>query len=73
MVELSGKSGVASLVQTWAGRVKHVAAAAKDTKGLAGLLVRPDGFVAWAADENSEADLPALKKTLSRWFGDPLG
>jgi 2-polyprenyl-6-methoxyphenol hydroxylase-like FAD-dependent oxidoreductase len=73
MVELSGKAGAASLIQKWAGRVKHVAATAKDTKGLAGLLVRPDGFVAWAADENSEPDLPALKKTLSRWFGDPLG
>lgn len=73
MVELSGNAEARSLIQNWAGRVKHVAAIAKDTKGLAGLLVRPDGFVAWAADENAEPDLPALKKTLSRWFGDPLG
>ena len=73
MIELSGKAEARSLIQNWAGRVKHVAATAKDTKGLAALLVRPDGFVAWAADENSEPDLPALKKTLSRWFGDPLG
>jgi 2-polyprenyl-6-methoxyphenol hydroxylase-like FAD-dependent oxidoreductase len=73
MVELSGKGEAASLIRRWAGRVKHVAAIAKDTKGLSRLLVRPDGFVAWAADENAESDLPDLTKSLSRWFGDPLG
>jgi 2-polyprenyl-6-methoxyphenol hydroxylase-like FAD-dependent oxidoreductase len=72
MVELSGNAEAASLIQAWAGRVKYVAAQAKDAMGLAAFLVRPDGFVAWAADENSEPDLPALQKTLSRWFGDPL-
>jgi hypothetical protein len=53
--------------------VKYVAATAKEAKGLGALLVRPDGFVAWAGDENAEPDLPALEKTLSRWFGYPLG
>ncbi len=72
MVNLSGNAEAASLIQAWSGRVKYVAAPAKDTMGLAAFLVRPDGFVAWAADENSEPDLPALQKTLSRWFGDPV-
>jgi 2-polyprenyl-6-methoxyphenol hydroxylase-like FAD-dependent oxidoreductase len=72
MVELSGNAEAASLIQAWAGRVKYVAAHAKDAMGLAAFLVRPDGFVAWVADENSEPDLPALPKTLARWFGDPL-
>jgi 2-polyprenyl-6-methoxyphenol hydroxylase-like FAD-dependent oxidoreductase len=72
LVELSAKAEAASLIQAWAGRVKYVAAHAKDAMGLAAFLVRPDGFVAWVADENSEPDLPALPKTLARWFGDPL-
>jgi pentachlorophenol monooxygenase len=72
MVELSGKAEAASLVQRWAGRVKYVQATARDAMGLATFLLRPDGFVVWAADENSEPDLPALQKTLLRWFGDPL-
>jgi hypothetical protein len=46
---------------------------ATNTKGLTAFLVRPDGFVAWAADENTEPDLAELEKTLSRWFGNPLG
>jgi hypothetical protein len=72
MVELSGNAEAALPIQTWAGRVKHVAAAAKDTKGLSALLVRPDGFVAWAADENAKSDFPGLEKSLLCWFGDPL-
>lgn len=73
LVDLTGGTDIAELIRSWAGRVKYVASIAKDAQGLASFLVRPDGFVAWAADENAEPDLPALKKTLSRWFGDPLG
>jgi 2-polyprenyl-6-methoxyphenol hydroxylase-like FAD-dependent oxidoreductase len=73
LLDLSGKAEIASVSQGWAGRVKYVAATAKEAKGLGALLVRPDGFVAWAADENAEPDRPALEKTLSRWFGNPLG
>jgi 2-polyprenyl-6-methoxyphenol hydroxylase-like FAD-dependent oxidoreductase len=73
LLDLSGKTELTALGQGWVGRLKHVTAVAKDAKGLAALLVRPDGFVAWAADENAEPDLQALKKTISCWFGDPLG
>jgi 2-polyprenyl-6-methoxyphenol hydroxylase-like FAD-dependent oxidoreductase len=73
LVDLSGKAEAASLSRMWPGWVNDVTAKAKDTLGLAAFLVRPDGFVAWAVDENTDPDLPALKKSLLRWFGDPLG
>jgi 2-polyprenyl-6-methoxyphenol hydroxylase-like FAD-dependent oxidoreductase len=73
LLDLSNKPALASLSQRWSGRLNYIVATAKDTKGLAALLVRPDGFVAWAADENTEPDLAELEKTLSRWFGNPLG
>lgn len=73
LLDLSGKAELASLTQSWAERVKYVIATAKDAMGVAAFLVRPDGFVAWAADENSEPDLHSLRKTLARWFGNPLG
>ena len=72
LLELSGKAELASLTQSWTGRVKHVTATAKDAMNLAAFLVRPDGFVAWAIDEHAEPDLSGLEKTLSRWFGNPL-
>lgn len=32
------------------------------------LLIRPDGYVAWAADVDGPAELEALGETLARWF-----
>jgi hypothetical protein len=32
------------------GRITYVASDAKDRLGLSGVLVRPDGFVAWAGE-----------------------
>jgi hypothetical protein len=38
---------------------------------LSALLVRPDGFVAWAAD--GEPDCGEVAKAASRRYGDPPG
>lgn len=38
---------------------------------LAALLVRPDGYVAWAVDgEVGAGDLIDLRTALTRWFGE---
>jgi 2-polyprenyl-6-methoxyphenol hydroxylase-like FAD-dependent oxidoreductase len=49
-------------------RVRVVTTGSASWPGLAALLVRPDGIVAWAADSGG-ADLGALKNALSTWFG----
>jgi hypothetical protein len=48
-------------------RLQYVSVKAKDSKGVAAMLVRPDGFVAWAAD--SEPNLSAAETSIARWFG----
>lgn len=48
-------------------RLRYVASHAKDEKGLAALLVRPDGFVAWATD--AELDSGGAEEAVQRWFG----
>ncbi len=40
----------------WGDRVRYVASDAKDRLGLSALLVRPDGFVAWASDTTPSAE-----------------
>ncbi|GAA0676097.1 FAD-dependent monooxygenase [Kitasatospora atroaurantiaca] len=50
------------------GRVRTVAAECPSRPELAALLVRPDGFVAWAADA---PDTPGLPEALTAWFGAP--
>ncbi|MFC3981506.1 FAD-dependent monooxygenase [Streptosporangium jomthongense] len=51
-------------------RVEVVGSAIVERPQLAGLLVRPDGFVAWAADEGHPSPVP-LGAALSTWFGAP--
>jgi len=53
----------------WSGRIAYVAGEARDRLGLSAVLVRPDGFVAWAADAAPDLEEAAL--AASRWFGDP--
>ena len=51
------------------GRLTYIASRAKDQLGLGAVLVRPDGFVAWACDG---APVPAeAALAASRWFGRP--
>ncbi|MDP9861245.1 MULTISPECIES: FAD-dependent monooxygenase [Streptosporangium] len=51
-------------------RLKVVTGALPDRPELAGLLVRPDGAVAWAADAG-RADPGALEAALRAWLGAP--
>ncbi|GAA3787986.1 FAD-dependent monooxygenase [Streptomyces coacervatus] len=44
------------------------AAGAAEQPELAGMLVRPDGFVAWAADEGQDGG-DALEDALKQWLG----
>ncbi|PZF72525.1 FAD-dependent monooxygenase [Taibaiella soli] len=46
--------------------LEYVSSAAKDELGLRIVLIRPDGIVAWAADNNPEHE--TLKDAIDRWF-----
>jgi 2-polyprenyl-6-methoxyphenol hydroxylase-like FAD-dependent oxidoreductase len=35
------------------------------------LLIRPDGYVAWAAEQDGPSEQEALREALTRWFGVP--
>ncbi|RSS58330.1 rifampin monooxygenase [Streptomyces sp. WAC06614] len=51
-------------VTGWADRVDHVAERGGEELGVPAVLVRPDGYVAWAGEEQRE-----LRPHLERWFG----
>jgi 2-polyprenyl-6-methoxyphenol hydroxylase-like FAD-dependent oxidoreductase len=50
----------------WAGRVQTTVA--RSDQPLEGILVRPDGYVAWAAAPGSD-DTARLHQALQTWFG----
>ncbi|MET8980508.1 FAD-dependent monooxygenase [Streptomyces sp. NPDC004539] len=54
-------------------RITVVTTTCPDRPGLAALLVRPDGFTAWAADTKGTAAGEPLEAALERWFGVPDG
>lgn len=58
-----------ALTSRWRGRVTYVAGDVRDRLGLRTVLVRPDGFVAWASAAAS--DDKEITQALSRWFGEP--
>ncbi|CAB3759195.1 hypothetical protein GQ57_20080 [Burkholderia sp. MSh2] len=58
-----------ALASRWRDRVAYVASDAQDRLGLRAVLVRPDGFVAWAREDGANLDDAARAAT--RWSGAP--
>ncbi|MEU1204225.1 FAD-dependent monooxygenase [Nocardia sp. NPDC005825] len=54
----------------WADRVTLISATSPEPPAAA-LLIRPDGYVAWASDDFSPAGSDSLRTALRRWFGAP--
>ncbi|MEV6342328.1 FAD-dependent monooxygenase [Actinoplanes sp. NPDC051851] len=65
LLDFASDPGIAELVAGWAGRVDHVVARC-DTE-VSAMLVRPDGYVAWATGLSATSD--GLGDALARWFG----
>jgi 2-polyprenyl-6-methoxyphenol hydroxylase-like FAD-dependent oxidoreductase len=66
LLDLGGS--IADTVRGWADRVDIVSATIADRAARA-LLIRPDGYVAWAADTIGPAEQEGLRAALQRWFG----
>ncbi|MFI7111639.1 FAD-dependent monooxygenase [Nonomuraea sp. NPDC050227] len=66
LLDLTGGDALAAAAAPWLGRVRHVAATAATAADAPApaLLVRPDGYVAWAG-----AGPDGLRAALARWFG----
>ena len=70
LLSLNGGETLRTLTESWAGRLNYLSAIAKDHLGLTALLVRPDGFVAWATD--GEPDPSQAAEAITRWLGPPI-
>jgi len=55
-----------NLASAYDGRIKYVLHNAKDRLGVSAALIRPDGMVAWACDQNP--DSREFENAAARWF-----
>jgi hypothetical protein len=68
-LDFDSRAPLQALARRWSGRITYVAGGAKDRLGLSAVLVRPDGFVAWASEE--APDHEEASQAASRWFSEP--
>ena len=66
LLDFERQPSLQALDGRWGDRVTYVACDARDRLGLRALLVRPDGFVAWASDSASDAN--EVTRATARWF-----
>ncbi|WP_116089571.1 FAD-dependent monooxygenase [Sphingomonas crusticola] len=69
LLDFAAQTPLRAVAQGWQGRIDYVAGDAENGLGLRALLLRPDGFVAWASE--GDGDLTGAHAAASRWFGRP--
>jgi hypothetical protein len=65
LLDFGRNASLQALDGLWGDRVRYVAGDAKDRLGLSALLVRPDGFVAWASDTTPSPE--EVTRAAARW------
>jgi hypothetical protein len=64
----NGDARISALGARWRDRLNVITTSLKENSDLTALFVRPDGFVAWAA--NGQPDLDHAASALSTWLGN---
>ncbi|GAA2084755.1 FAD-dependent monooxygenase [Actinomadura alba] len=70
LLDLAGRTDLVAAAAGWADRVVTVTATAAD-RPVDSALIRPDGYVAWAAGPDEPGGADALRHALRTWFGVP--
>jgi 2-polyprenyl-6-methoxyphenol hydroxylase-like FAD-dependent oxidoreductase len=67
LLDFDNNASLKSVAHAYNGQLKYVTSKTKERLGLSAVLVRPDGFVAWASDTAPD-DGQSIRKELARWF-----
>jgi hypothetical protein len=66
LLDFEGSPSLRALTSEYGDQLKYVAGRAKEQLGLSALLIRPDGFVAWAS--NKEPNERSIRQSAALWF-----
>jgi 2-polyprenyl-6-methoxyphenol hydroxylase-like FAD-dependent oxidoreductase len=67
LLDFDARAPLQVLASRWGDRIDYVSGEPRDRLGLSAVLVRPDGFVAWASD--GAPDVEEAAQAAARWFG----
>jgi 2-polyprenyl-6-methoxyphenol hydroxylase-like FAD-dependent oxidoreductase len=66
LLDFDRNTSIEALASEYGGRIKYISGSAKDRLGVSAALIRPDGIIAWASD--NDPDCSELQKVAARWF-----
>ncbi|QHV98674.1 FAD-dependent monooxygenase [Spirosoma endbachense] len=66
LLDFDRNASLKTLASEYEGRIKYSSGSAKDRLALSAVLIRPDGVVAWASDNDQQTS--ELQKAAARWF-----
>lgn len=66
LLVFDGNVSLKTLASEYGDRLKYVACRAKELLGLSAVLIRPDGFVAWASE--SAPNEQSIRQAAALWF-----
>lgn len=66
LLDFADNTSLKALALPYSKQLKYISHQAKNRLGLNAVLVRPDGFIAWACE--GEPDGNELKKAIAKWF-----
>jgi 3-(3-hydroxy-phenyl)propionate hydroxylase/anhydrotetracycline monooxygenase/bifunctional hydroxylase/dehydrase len=71
---LAEGTNLETVASGWADRIDTLSAREEKAPPAAALLIRPDGYVAWASDPDASPTVieQGLRRALTRWFGGAL-
>jgi 2-polyprenyl-6-methoxyphenol hydroxylase-like FAD-dependent oxidoreductase len=66
LLDFDGNASLKTFASEYGVRIRYVSSRAKEQLGLSAVLIRPDGIIAWAS--NNDPDCSELEKAASRWL-----
>ena len=67
LLDFDRNASLRALASEYGDQIKYVSGRAKEQLGLSAVLIRPDGFIAWASDH--EPDEQSIRTAVAVWFG----
>ncbi len=67
LLAFNRNTSLETLASEYGDRIKLVSGRAKEQFGLSTVLIRPDGFIAWACD--NQPDEQSIRRAVALWFG----